>query len=263
MKRQMLTLAFMSCLLQLSAQDSLKIIYLEPSPVEIGGKLYKKGDSFLSSDKPRWTSDRQFMKVFDKASGKVKVITAALMKASDNKSILTYLTETKQLSTRGGKLLNFVELSAFFNRAIGLLERISVDAWLPVDSSRFYFVGYEYDGENINKKLPVSNNLIVIDRSIFIIDGVKKEPFDTQLKLYYYDAATEQSRLIADRLELKIISAKACRTFIENYLNIGLSNDDIKELTIEYLSVYQPNIFFQSEDIELFVTDLILNIEKK
>jgi hypothetical protein len=254
-------MAAIVCCLNLSAQDTLKIMFLEPSPVIIGGREYRKGDLFLSSEKPDWLP-KQVMSVFNVATGKTQTLTEVLMEMSGNKTIWAYLTDSKRLSTREGKLLNNVELSAFFNRTIGMLERISVDAYLPVDSSRFYYVNYEYNGENINKKLPVNDNLIVIDRSIFIIDGVRKEPFNTKLKLYYYNAETEHIRLLADSLTLNIISARKCRSFIDNYPYIKLENNDIKELIAEYLTFEYPSVFFQMHDIELFITELILNSEK-
>jgi hypothetical protein len=234
---------------------------VEPSPVEIGGKACRKGDMFAAKDTIRWAAPGQALKAFDATSGKMKVLTEALMSQAGKQTMWDYVTSSRRLSTRDGKLLNPVELSAFFNRTVGMLERISTDAYLPVDDHTFYYVGYDYAGETVNKKLPVNGNAIIIDRSIFIIDGVRKEPFNTRLALYYYDAVNEQSRTVADSLVLYVVEVKECRAFIDSYK--ALAAEDRKELMAEYLSVNYPDVFFQEADIELFLTELLLNTEQK
>ncbi|MDR1225238.1 MAG: hypothetical protein LBL07_20510 [Tannerella sp.] len=245
-----------ACNISLPAQ-TMKITFLTPEPVRIGDRERFKGDSFLPSEEITWKTPDQVMKAFDTQTNKIRVITASLMKTAGKKTVMDYLTGTKRMSVRSGKLLNQVELSSFFNRSIGVLERFAVEAFLPVDQEHFYYVNYEYEGELVNKKLPVNGQSIVIDRSIFTIDGVRKEPFNVNLKLYYYDAATEQSRLLAEYLMLNVVSGKSCRDFMAAYSKSGLDTEALNDLVAEYLAVHNPEIYFQPEDIESFVLELM------
>jgi hypothetical protein len=243
-KKIIATMVALVCCLSLSAQDSLKITFLNPSPVVIGGKEYRKGDLFLSSEKPVLLPN-QVMKVFDTATGKVKVITDALLAKSGNKTVWAYLTDNKRLSSRDP-----------FNRTFGLFERISLKGELPVDSVNYYFVSYEHNGEQINKRLPTDSTNIVLDHSIFTIDGNTQTPFDTKLKLSYYNAETKKGKVLSNKLILNVSEADTCRKFIFAYLYTGLDKESIRELVVEYLDISCPEIEFQENDIELFINKL-------
>jgi hypothetical protein len=229
------------CCLNLSAQDSLKIMFLNPEPVKIGGKDYRKGDSFLSSEKPELLPN-QVLKVFDATTNKPRIFTKELLVKSGNKTVWEYLTDSKRLSTRDP-----------FNRTFGLFERIALKGELPTDNTHYYYVSYEYQGEQINKRLPTDSTNIVLDRSIFTIDGKAQTPFDTKLQLSYYNAETNKSQLLSNKLVLNVSEADACRNFISVYLHTDLDRESIRELVIEYLDISCPDIKFQEKDIELFI----------
>jgi len=85
----------------LAQQDSLEVLFVNPSPVVIGAKQCQKGDFFSPYDTIRWSSQNQTLKAFDNVSGKVKVLTADLMRQADKPTFLSYMTGTRRLSTRG------------------------------------------------------------------------------------------------------------------------------------------------------------------
>jgi hypothetical protein len=247
MKRKIIvTMAAIVYCLNLSAQDSLKITFLNPSPIVIGGKEYKQGDSFLSSDV---SSDKllpnQVIKAFDATTGKKWIFTRALLEKSGSENFWVHITGSKGLSTRDP-----------FNRTFGLFVRLKLNGELPVDSSRYYYVGYEYQGEQINKRLPADSTNIVLDRSIFTIDGKPQTPFDVKLKLCYYDSEAKKSSTLSNKLVLNVSEANACRDFISAYLHSGLDRELIRELIVEYLDIACHEIEFLDSDIELFVNNL-------
>jgi hypothetical protein len=247
MKRKIITtVAAIICCLNLSAQDSLKIMFLHPEPIVIVGKEFRKGDYFPVSNADNLT-DRQVIRVFDAVSGKTRTFSKALMEKSGSKSIGAYLTNSKRLSTRNP-----------FNRTFGLFERLALNGSLPIDSARYYYVRYEFRGETINKRLPAdSTNIIIIDRSIFTIDGKPQKPFDAKLKLFYRDDNTKKNLLLSDKLALNMTQTDACREFISAYIHSGLDRESICELIVEYLDISCPDIEFLESDIELFVNGLM------
>jgi len=259
MKRFFLT-ALLVCLLVniVMAQGNLKITWLNSEPVIIGGKSCRAGDSFFSADTVQWITPDQIAKVYDENKGKLKVISASLMEKSGNKSIWDYLVSTNRLSTRAGKLLNTIDITEYFNRNIGVLVRLSVESYLPVDENRFYYVNYIHDGESIDKKLPVDGNSIVIDHSIFTIDGERKDTFNVLLKLYYYDASKKQSLLLTDSLRLNVVSGRDCRSFVENFPE-KTDSEILNDLIGDYLTIHNPEVFYHEGDIKLFVNELTLN----
>jgi hypothetical protein len=85
----------------LAQQDSLEVLFVNPSPVLIGARQCQKGDFFSHNDTIRWTSQNQTLKAFDNVSGKIKILTADLMRQADKSTFLSYMTGTRRLSTRG------------------------------------------------------------------------------------------------------------------------------------------------------------------
>jgi hypothetical protein len=128
--------------------------------------------------------------------------TAAVINSQRGRIVLTsnnhdlasarsnYLPSMYNISSRGVSLLNNMDLRNNFSGKYVVLDRqgIKVDVkTFPMDNDHFFFLRYIYKGEEINKKLGISSDTIIIDKqSLFTVDGNPIPSADnTSIKLFY------------------------------------------------------------------------------
>lgn len=128
--------------------------------------------------------------------------TAAVINSQRGRMILTnnnhdlstarsnYLPSMYNISTRGGSLVNLIDLQNHFSGKYVVLGRQSIEMDeknFPMDNDHFFFLRYVYKGEEINKKLDYSGDTLIIDkRSLFTVDGNPiPSPDNTSISLFY------------------------------------------------------------------------------
>jgi hypothetical protein len=94
------------------------------------------------------------------------------------------------ISSRGGSIINKNDLSTYFSGKFVVLEKLNIkvdDSAYPMDNDHFFFLRYNYKGEEINKKLAFSHDTMVIDKTtLFTVDGKPIPSADnTAIKLFY------------------------------------------------------------------------------
>ena len=158
------------------------------------------GDKFSENSAINWDSPRQAIKVLNLLNDRQELIVAEKYNKMESKNLKTYFLAQNQLSTRKGAALNAMELGLILNDTYYLLDPIIVETKLPVNDTHFFFVTYEYEGESINKKLPVVGASLVFDNSLFMIDGSPIEPHDLNISVWYMDTQNQNRTLIADKM---------------------------------------------------------------
>jgi hypothetical protein len=94
------------------------------------------------------------------------------------------------ISSRGGSIINKNDLSTYFSGKFVVLEKLGIkvdDSAYPMDNDHFFFLRYNYKGEEINKKLAFSHDTVLIDKTtLFTVDGKPIPSADnTAIKLFY------------------------------------------------------------------------------
>jgi hypothetical protein len=139
--------------------------------------------------------------------------TAAVINSQRGRMILTnknhdlsaassnYLPSMYNISSRGGSLVNLMDLQNFFSGKYVVLGRQTIEldkSNFPMDKDHFFFLRYIYKGEEINKKLEYSGDSLVIDkRSLYTVDGNPiPSPDNTAIRLFYHKGS--ESVLISE-----------------------------------------------------------------
>jgi hypothetical protein len=94
------------------------------------------------------------------------------------------------ISSRGGSILKKNDLSSYFSGKFVVLGKLGVevdDSAYLMDNDHFFFLRYNYKGEEINKKVAFSHDTMFIDKTnLFTVDGKPIPGADnTAIKLFY------------------------------------------------------------------------------
>lgn len=182
-------LLFFSLTLSLRAQ-TYKILQMNDADVVVDGRRVRVGNTLYDKSVIRWGKERQAMKVVCLENKKMYNLVSYSLN-QNNRSIADIIVRTRHLSTHDqvGKKLGFAtRLRRLFESEYVLWDAIMV----PTDSIEFSDVRYlsatyEYGDAKVSKRLEVRDGFIVIDRSIFYVDGQQLVPRDIQLNVEYYD----------------------------------------------------------------------------
>lgn len=194
--------AFMTTVAVL-AEAPFEIIYLNCPSVTIDGKTKKTGDTFSPAGKIRWPKGRRtVMKVRDTESLRQAVIASDMDRQKSN-GIMKRLLDSRHLSSREGLDNDWLlMLRLRLSEPQYLIDSISIPTGLQTDTDHFFYLVYNLNGDSINKMLPSGDGDIVIDYSIFTVDGEARRPADIIADLYYYDAAKEESTLLCEDVKI-------------------------------------------------------------
>ena len=105
------------------------------------------------------------------------------------------------VATRSGAIINMIDLKNVFADNYVIIEevrmKIGKDAF-PMNDETFFYVNYDYNGEEISKMLKFSNDTLIFSKAdIFVIDGKAIEnPYSIEIKLYYRNELKEESTAI-------------------------------------------------------------------
>ncbi|MDR1518173.1 MAG: hypothetical protein LBS52_08820, partial [Dysgonamonadaceae bacterium] len=191
MKKNLMIVLLMCSTLLCNAQETCKILYLNTETINIGGKLHKVGDLFTTQSKINWDTNRkQVMKFCYENCTKQRVVSSDAFKQTKSNSISDYLFSRGQLSSRAGALNSVIELKRYFSRTLGLIDSIgiSIGKAFAMDKNHYFYISYIKNNELINKKLTHQGNRLIIDMSVFTVDGKVFPPEKTKASLYYYNA---------------------------------------------------------------------------
>lgn len=139
-----------------------------------------------------------------------------------------------KLSTRAGGINNTLDFKKHFEEgAIAVLGgsyQVKIaPAAFPMNDNQFFYLQYLYNGELINKKLSNEGEVLIFDQSIYLIDDVPIDANQTsEMKLFYYNAAKQESELITG-LVLSPVSDEELASIASNFSNDENKNQSICE----------------------------------
>lgn len=194
-------------LLTIVQAGNYKVLYLNSHKISINGKSVKVGDVFTDKDIIKWTEDRQAMKVIDVETNKRYLFVAKLANGTEQ-TPYDILTRNKHLSTHDDGVdtkNDILKLKMSIANEYDLMDSIELPTDLKVDSLHYFVVTYQYGDTKLAKRLKHKDNNIIIDKSIFFVDGEKLEPRDITLSISYVNGNPEMPVYIKGRIDMKVI----------------------------------------------------------
>ena len=187
-----------------------KILYLNSSQIKIDNAFASVGKIFSDKAVIKWSEERQAMKVIDIDTHKRYLIVAKLEDGNEQ-TAYDILMRNKHLSTHdGGNEIQdkYLKLEMSIADEYDLLDSIEIPTELKGDDKHYFLGSYRYGDTRLTKKLEYKENIIVIDKSLFLVDGKSLEPRDITLRISYVNGNAEIPVFIKDNIEILIIPEK-------------------------------------------------------
>jgi hypothetical protein len=153
----------------------------------------KPKDKLKASDKLVFATSKDAVAVVGAKTGRF-VITPS-PKAKDNE-LMVYVKDaitpgTKKLSTRSGLFNNALDFAQYFKDTVLLLPVMKYRTSYKQDEKNFFFIRYNYKGEEISKKLSASGDTLIIIRSeLYSVDKKPIEAIEvSDMRLLYLEGS--------------------------------------------------------------------------
>lgn len=187
------------------AESIYRILFLNTPTITINGKLLRKGDTFRGSDIIKWENEKQAMKVLNINTKQQSIIVSQQYTKSKAKSFEEYFVHAQNMSVRNAGTGTPIELKALLDNTFYLLDTLMIETMFKTDEHHYFFISYDYNGEQINKRIHCDNGSFSITPEIFQIDGNPIKPFDTMLRVFYHDTDSGKLTLITDKMKMIFI----------------------------------------------------------
>jgi len=241
--------------LSIQAQtSSYKVIKVNGSIqyVSTGSKMVL-GDEFAETENLTFGSPSARAAVINPGKGRFILTPESAGKLSGAKS--NFLPARSNISTRGGALNSLENVQNQFSDTIAIIYKASwhLNPYLfQMNENRFFFLQFQYNGEQINKKLAFEDNTLIFSREeILKVDDQTIKNIDTPAtSLHYYSADGPQYISEFDLIfpEMELLKAEA-GIILEEFSSLDYSQK-VKELSGYLLEFYgKPD----KEDVMLFL----------
>ncbi|MBL7873874.1 MAG: hypothetical protein JNM78_19830 [Cyclobacteriaceae bacterium] len=205
-------------------------------------KELKTNDIIKANDKLIFSSEHDAVAVVNSKSGR-HIIKPTPTSGSTELAALVkdiLIPANNRLSTRNGGFNTPLDFQIYFADTVLLLDEMKHkvnNEYFPLSNDTFFFIRYNYQGEEINKKLFSPSDSLIINRAaLFSIDGKPIDVEDTSdLKLFYLNG---QNILFICALKISTPDLKALRTetnLLRKVLSTKLSERAAKEEILTYL----------------------------
>jgi len=188
---QVVTFLFIFASAALS-QESFKVIKVNGTIVlKAKGVSLETGTVFSEKEDLLFRSDDATAAVINSQKGRL-ILTSKNHNLSSSRP--NSMPSMYNMTTRGVSLFDELDLETYFSGKHVVLENeaVKVDETIyPMNEDHFFFLRYNYRGEEINKKLDFSGDTLFIDKAtLFTIDGAPiPSPDNTSIKLLYRSGA--------------------------------------------------------------------------
>ena len=192
MKRLCLLLWLTCCICQTYA-DNYKVLFVNDAKLTYkNGKTVKVGDTFSDVNAIKWQKDKQAVKVFNLTTKKQMLM---LGKQFIRKTGVDALLHSEQLSTNDlmdtsdAPKTIYEKLGSVFDSQYDLLDAIELPAEVELNDKCYFQATYKYGDTMLTKKLKSKNgNTVILDKTIFEVDGKKLGPRDIELSIEYVNS---------------------------------------------------------------------------
>ncbi len=178
MKRIIILLWLCMCIGQLSA-DEYKVLSVNDASLKFtNGKTIRVGDVFSDEKDIVWEKERQAVKAINMTTKKHTQFVSKMRNRDKGPGVLE---RTIQASAHGG-----YEFQGMYN----LLDSVEVNTDRDLSKGSYFQATYKYDDSIITKVLPHHHQTVILDKSLFNIDGKELEPRDVNVIIEFVDGVT-------------------------------------------------------------------------
>jgi len=180
----------------LQAQTNYKVIKVNGNIQYVRtGNQMSLGDEFADNEDLTFGTPGSRAAVINPERGRFILTPQSAHQLSGAKS--NFLPAMSNISTRGGALNSLNDIQNQFTGSVAILYQASwhINPYqFPMDENNFFYLQYQYKGEQINKKLQFSENNLVFSREdILSVDEQAIPAIDNPgTILYYYTADGSQ-----------------------------------------------------------------------
>jgi hypothetical protein len=178
------------------APDVYKVIKVTGTIVyKKNSKDVLQGDLFPETEQIVFKTPESKAAVISTAKGRF-ILAPGSEKKNDVKANL--LPASSNVSSRSGAIINVIDLNNVFSGNFVVLDKMKIHINkdnFPMDEKNFFYIRYNYKGEEINKKLPYEGEKLILDKEQLLqVDGKAiNGPDSPEYKLYYLsDGKTSQ-----------------------------------------------------------------------
>lgn len=184
--------------------DNYKILQMNTLSVRIGNREYKKDDVFSDDSIIVWTKKKQAFKAQNTKTKEIHLFTEADFKLRNSKTIREYFIKTNHLSVRATGL-SLSDLSEVLNSSVfSLLDTLTFESPIPLDSTRYYYVCYKLDNNVIKKRLPSMDGRFVIVRST--LELIKPDSNGVvEFSIYFRSEDVAEDYLLSDSMRVILL----------------------------------------------------------
>jgi len=187
---------------------NFKVLFVNDASLKYtNGKVVKVGDTFKSAEDINWQKDKQAIKVFDLTTKKQMIF---LGKEWTRKGGIDALISQKRLSTNDAAGLPEDQKDPFmdiFEDEYLLLDpiEIPVKESIVLDDDCHFEATYDYGDTRLTKPLKQKGHTVILDKTIFSVDGMELEPRDITISIDYISADNPIPTLAKDKIEVTYI----------------------------------------------------------
>ena len=194
----MMAICMLACMV---AHADYRILFLNTPSIVIGGKVLKVDDTFAGDAIIKWTSPKQAMRVLNTATGEQRVFVADDFSKANANSLQAYLSRTKRLSTDSAGAPAIASLAAYLNNRFYPLDRLDIATGVPTDARHYFFITYNFNGEEITKAVPNVDGTFTLTLSTFYFTG-RKASDEVVVKVYYYDKDADRVTPVCENMRI-------------------------------------------------------------
>lgn len=192
MKRAAILLAAFILACNIQAQTNYKVIKVNGTIQYVRtGSQMTLGDIFADNENLNFESPNSRAAVINPEKGRFILTPRSASQLSGAKS--NFLPAMSNISTRGGALNSLNDIQNQFTGPVAILHQASwhINPYqFPIDENSFFYLQYQYNGEQINKKLLSEENNLVLSRDeILKVDEQPIPAMDNPAVILYYYAA--------------------------------------------------------------------------
>ena len=201
MKVVVFLVAFFACHI-INAQD-YQVLSVKGNVKFKGGKKLEAKDKLKTDDQLIFSTSSDAVAVVGAKTGRFVITPSPKSKDGEFVALVkgALTPGTKKLSTRSGAFNNALDFSRYFKDTILILPTLSYGVsktTFKQDDKSFFFIRYNFSGEEINKKIkPTQDSLVVNRLELFSIDGKPVDPKNvSNVRLMYLSGS--QSTLLSN-----------------------------------------------------------------
>jgi hypothetical protein len=173
----------------LQAQTNYKVIKVNGTIQYVRtGNQMSLGDEFTDNEDLTFGTPGSRAAVINPEKGRFILTPQSAHQLSGAKS--NFLPAMSNISTRGGALNSMNDIQNQFTGPVAILYQASwhINPYqFPMNENSFFYLQYQYKGEQINKKLQFTENNLVFSREdILKVDEQPIPPIDNPSTILYY-----------------------------------------------------------------------------